>query len=242
MHGRRMGGWSVWAGRRATRRARTWTGPALVLLMLLLAGGRPLAGQRPRGGDGGGFRGGDPTWWGSVAGGYQWSNILGDPGTSSIWNFDSSWSLRLTAEREIAPRTTIGLGYSYARLPLTVTGNAAATVCRPACPGEATLASYGVVLHSGGGRGLHLVYEGFLGALQYGNFALEGDGAARFADERNVDLAWAIGTGVGYGLSRDFQLQAILDYGNSLHEKANDLFQRRTTQHYTVRMGLRVGL
>jgi hypothetical protein len=223
-------------------RARAWS---VAALLALLAVARPSEAQRPRGGDRGGDRGGfggDPTWWGSVAGGYQWSNILGDPGTSSVWNFDSSWSLRLTAEREIAPRTTIGLGYTYARLPLTVTGNSSATVCRPACPGEATLASYGVVVHSGGGRGLHLVYEGFLGALQYGNFTLEGDGAARFADERNVDFAWALGGGVGYGLSRDFELQAILDYGNSLHEKANDLFQRRTTQHYTVRMGLRVGL
>lgn len=241
MDERRSAGWSVVVERRARARRRAVALRAL-LALLLLAGARPVEGQRPRGGDRGGFGGGDPTWWGSVAGGYQWSNILGDPGTSSIWNFDSSWSLRLTAEREIAPRTTIGLGYTYARLPLLVTGNASATTCRPACPGEATLASYGVVLHSGGGQGLHLVYEGFLGALQYGNFALEGDGAARFADERNVDLAWAIGTGVGYGLSRDFALQAVVDYGNSLHEKANDLFQRRTTQHYTVRMGLRVGL
>lgn len=237
-----MRGWST-SGRTEVRdgkRVRRSAWRSVLVLIVIAAIATPAEGQRGR--DRGRFDGGDPTWWGSVAGGYQWSNILGDPGTSSIWNFDSSWSLRLTAEREISPGITFGLGYSYARMPLTVSGGSSATICRPACPGEATLASYGVVFHSGSGRGLHMVYEGFLGALQYGNFAVEGDGAATFADVTNTDLAWAIGTGVGYGLSRDFQLQAVLDYGNSLHEKSNDLFQRRTTQHYTLRMGLRVGL
>lgn len=259
MHGRtrRSGPGGPWhepaatgsQGRNATarRRAAAFRACAARRLLvgvfpLLLVTAHDASAQEPRRGERGGFSGGAPTWWGSVAGGYQWSNILGDPGTSSIWNLDSGWSLRLTAEREIAPRTTIGLGYSYVRLPLTITGNASATTCRPACPGEVTLATYGLVLHSGGGLGLHWVYEGFVGALQYGNFAVEGNGASRFADVRNTDFAWALGTGIGYGLSRDFELQAILDYANSLHERANDLFQRRTTQHYSVRMGLRVGL
>lgn len=217
---------------------------AIVLLAVVAAVmALPLAAQGPRGRDRGGFgaRGEEPRWWGSVDGGYQWSNLVGDPGTASVWDFDANWSLRLTAERMIAPRTSIGLGYTYARLPLTIRGNSGA-MCRPACTADATIARYGVVAHSGGGLGLHLVYEGFVGVAQYGNFTASGTGAAAFSDVTNRDFAWAIGTGAGYGLSPDFSLQAVFDYGSSLHEKSNDLFQRRTTQHYSIRFGARVGL
>lgn len=219
--------------------------PTIVLLAIAIAvTAVPLAAQGPRGRDRGGYgaRGEDPTWWGSVEGGYQWSNLVGDPGTSSVWDFDASWALRLTAERTIAPRTSIGLGYTYARLPLTIRGNSGTSTCRPSCSADATIARYGVVAHSGGGIGLHLVYEGFLGVAQYSNFTVDGNGAAAFSGVTNRDFAWAIGTGAGYGLSPDFALQAVFDYGSSLHEKASDLFQRRTTQHYSVRVGVRVGL
>jgi hypothetical protein len=195
----------------------------------------------PRGGERGGDRN-EPSWWFSAWGGYQWSNVVGDPETQSSWGFDSDWSVRLTAERTVAPNTSVGLAWNYSRMPLTVAGGSGATVCRPGCSGEATIASYGLLLRSGGGPGLHMVYEGFLGALQYGNFAVQGDGATRFADVKDIDLAWGIGTGFGYGLSRDFVLTAMFEYGNSVHERSKDLFQRRTTQHYTTRVGVRVGL
>ncbi len=167
---------------------------------------------------------------------------MGDPGTASIWDFDGNWALRLTLERLVAPRTTIGLGYTYARLPVTIRPNGSASVCPVICQGDATIARYGLVAHSGGGPGLHLVYEGFLGAAQYGHFAVTGNGSAALAGVKNTDLAWSIGTGGGYGISNDFSLQAIFDYGSSLHEKSSSLFQRRTTQHYTIRFGARVGL
>lgn len=217
---------------------------ALVATMVLCGSLVPeIAGAQGRGGGrGSGSFGPEPTWWGDVSAGFQWSNLVGDPGTQSIWDFDANWALRLTVERRVAARTTIGLGYTYARLPLLVRGNSSATVCRLPCAGDATIARYGVVAHSGGGPGLHLVYEGFLGAAQYSNFTVGGDGTARFADVKNTDLAWSIGTGAGYGLANDLSLQAIFDYGSSLHEKATDLFQRRTTQHYSIRFGVRVGL
>jgi hypothetical protein len=217
---------------------------ALAASVALFAAVMPAtAGAQGRGGGRGyGSFGPEPTWWGDVSAGFQWSNLVGDPGTKSIWDFDANWALRLTLERRIAPRTTIGLGYTYARLPLLVRGNSTAAACRFPCPGDATIARYGVVAHAGGGPGLHLVYEGFLGAAQYSNFTVGGDGSALFADVKNTDLAWSISTGAGYGLANDLSLQAMFDYGSSLHEKASDLFQRRTTQHYSIRFGLRVGL
>lgn len=215
------------------------------VLLALVSLATPAMAQGRRGpGRGGGMGGYDdaPKWWASAWGGYQWSNQVGDPATNSTWNYDSNWSLRLTAEREVAPRTTIGLAWNYSRMPLAVVGNSSATACRTGCAAEGTISSYGVTLRSGGGPGFHIVYEGFLGATQYSNFSVEGAGAAAFADVKDTDFAWAFGTGFGYSLSRDFQLVGMFEYGNSVHEKSGDLFQRRTTQHYTTRIGVRVGL
>lgn len=198
--------------------------------------------QGPRGPRGGGSFGLEPRWFGTLDGGYQWSNLVGDPGTASIWDLDSNWSLRLTVERSVAPRTSVGIGFMYTRLPVGIIARSAESACQPGCVGDVTIARYGVVAHSGGGAGLHLVYEGFLGAAQYSNFSLTGPGSSAFSGLKNTDLAWSIAAGAGYGLSNDFALQAVFDYGSSLHEKSNDLFQRRTTQHNMIRFGVRVGL
>lgn len=190
-----------------------------------------------------GFGGSDgPKWWGTVSGGYQWSNMVSDRATNSIWNFDSNWMVRASVEREVAPRASVGLGWSYSRMPVLISSRDAAEPCQP-CSAEATIASYGVTLRSGGGdRGFHLVYEGFLGVLQYGSFVLDGVTAPLFRDVSNRDFAWVLGFGFGYAVARDFQIVAMYDYGNSVHERTPDLFQRRTTQHYSARVGVRVGM
>lgn len=236
--GRRLFVWGVLALVHPGATLNAVAGASLVLAL----SAPELSAQFPRGpGDRGRFRD-EPRWWFSAWGGYQWSNAVGDPETQTTWGFDSDWSMRLSAERSVAPGTTAGLVWNYSRMPLTILGTNSTAVCRQGCEGEATIASYGVLLRSGGGPGLHLVYEGFLGAMQYGNFSVQGDGATRFAEVKDTDLAWGIGTGFGYGLSRDFVLTAMFEYGNSVHERSRDLFQRRTTQHYTTRVGVRVGL
>ena len=207
----------------------------------------PAQGQRRGGGGRGGDFGRDePNWWGSFAIGYQWSNAVNDPKTDALWNFDANWSMRASVERAVAPRTAVGLVWKYARMPLTITSTGASGTCRP-CGAEATIASYGLTARSGGGRGLHLVYEGFLGATQYNNFTLNPTSSAAatssFSNVRNVDFAWAVATGAGYAISNEVHIVAMYEYGNSIHEKAQvSLFQRRTTQHYTTRLGLRLGL
>lgn len=226
----------------AMRRAPATLAAAIAAVLTIALAASPATAQGPRGRGGMGGFGDGPKWWGSVWGGYQWSNNVGDPSTNSTWSYDSNWMVRLTAEREVAPRTSVGLAWNYSRMPLAVVGSSSATVCRSGCAAEGTIASYGVTLRSGGGPGFHLVYEGFLGAVQYSNFSVEGAGAATFADVKDTDFAWAFGTGFGYPLSRDFELVGLFEYGNSVHEKSSDLFQRRTTQHYTTRIGLRVGL
>ena len=204
----------------------------------------PLGAQRRPGGGGGGRGGfggtGGPSWWASASGGYQWSNIVNDPQTKSVWNFDANWTVRGTLERVVAPQTTIGVAWTYARMPVGVQG-VSGGVCQP-CLGDATISTYGLALRSGGGPALHLLYEGFIGATQYGHFSLEGAGATSFSTVKNTDFTWAFGGGFGYSMARDFALEVMYDYANSVHEKSGDLFQRRTTRHYSLRTGVRVGL
>lgn len=217
-----------------------------VLAAVALAAVSATAQAQRDGARGAGAAPDDPTWWGSFAAGYQWSNAVGDPGTASVWNFDSNWSMRASVEREIAPRTAVGLAWRYSRMPLSITSNTSTGACRP-CDADATIASYGLTARSGGGRGLHLVYEGFVGATQFNNFTLSPAASpaakATFEGVRNVDFSWAVATGAGYSLSTEFQIVAMYEYGSSVHEKgSNSPFQRRTAQHYTTRLGVRVGM
>ncbi|HEX4935347.1 MAG TPA: hypothetical protein VFV33_19335 [Gemmatimonadaceae bacterium] len=215
-----------------------------VLTAMAPARGEAQEGRGPRRSRG---FGGGPSWWFSGSAGWQWSNPVGDPTTRSVWDFDSNWSARFSAEREVAPRTTLGLVFNYARLPLLVQTQSGATGgCRIPCVGDATMATYGLMARSGGGAGFHLAYEGFIGAMRYSNFTFTPSASSvpttEFSGLSNTDFAWAFSTGVGYGLARDYELTAMFDYGTSVHEKTQDLFQRRTTRHYGARMGLRVGL
>jgi len=170
------------------------------------------------------------------------SNQVNDPGTSSVWRYDSNWALRLTAEREVAPNTAVGLVFNHARLPLAVVGTNAAAGCNLGSRAEGTIASYGVMVRSGGGPAFHFAYEGFLGAMQFSNFTIDGNSGTVTNETKNVDFAWGIGTGVGYSMSRDFQLLLLIEYATNVHERGEDIFQRRTAQHYTTRLGVRVGL
>ena len=226
------------------------TGRAMLLLAVTTTV-TMLAPQRAESQDGrgprrrGGF-GDDPTWWLSASAGWQWSNQVGDPKTNSVWDFDSNWSARFSAEREMAPRTTVGLVFNYARIPLRIASSSGTSGCAIPCLADATIATYGLMARSGGGPGFHFAYEGFLGATRYSNFTIQPTASSApvgpFSGMSNTDFAWAISSGFGYGLARDYELTAMFDYGTSVHEKSSDLFQRRTTRHYATRVGLRVGL
>ena len=192
-----------------------------------------------------GQAGRDPTWWGSVWGGYQWSNPVSDNRSAAIWRFDSGWGFRGTLERELGGSTAIGVAFNYVRMPLSFRGFATpggGTACASGCEATATMASYGLVLRNGGGRGLHPVVEGFLGAMQFNNFDFDVASEAPSGEISNTDLAFSVGAGFGYSLSRDFQVIALYDIGRNVHERSNQTFgANRITQHYATRVGLRVG-
>lgn len=189
--------------------------------------------------------GGAPKWWVSAWGGYQWGDRVSDPKSNAGWFFDQSWSTRFTIEREIAPGTSAGIAYNYSRMPLSFASLDASGSCRPRCVGDATLASYGLTARSGmGGRGMHLVYEGFIGAVQYSHFTLEGSSATAQSAKgiSNTDFAYGFGVGFGYALSRDWELLGVFDTLNGIHERSDELFGQRNSRHYQLRTGVRFGV
>lgn len=180
-----------------------------------------------------------PKWWGSAWGGYQWSNTVSDRSTGAHWNFDAGWMVRGTLERQVAANTAVGLAFNYSRMPLTFNSFVPAGGC-VRCDAKATIASYGLLLRNGGGRGLHAVYELFVGAMQFGKFTFS-DPAQSRGDISDIDLAFSAGTGFGYAMSQDFQVIALYELGRNVHESSGIQNARRLTRHSTTRIGLRVG-
>jgi opacity protein-like surface antigen len=189
----------------------------------------------------------DPKWWGSIWGGYQWSNAVDDERSAGYWDFDAGWVIRGTFEREIGRQTAIGVAFNYVRVPLTfesylVSGSRPPGTPQCAtCDATATIASFGLLLRSGGGRGLHPVFEGFLGAMQFSKFEFKVASAQPSDPIEDTDFAFAVGTGFGYALSRDFQLIALYELSRNVHERSRQTQGGRVTQHHGTRVGLRVG-
>ncbi|MEO7963652.1 MAG: hypothetical protein ABIT38_07050 [Gemmatimonadaceae bacterium] len=216
---------------------------AFVILIALASASRAEAqfGRRDSGGSGG------AKWWLSAWGGYQWGDRVTDPKTNADWLFDQNWSTRLTIEREVAPGVTAGVAYNYSRMPLRFQSLDATGSCLPSCKGDATLASYGLTIRSGMGgrdRSFHFVSEGFLGAIQYGHFALAGNSPTAIAarDISNTDFAYSIGLGFGYTLTREWEWVAMFETLNGIHERSEELFGQRNSRHYSLRTGVRFGL
>ena len=203
-------------------------------ILVLLGATRPLMAQ---------FGSSDrepPRWFGSVWGGFQFGGFVPDDGSNATWDFDTNWQLRGTLEREVTTRVGVGLAFSYARLPLTYRTAVGAT-CSP-CAADATVTTYGGLARFGGGPGFHQVAEVFIGALRYDNFEQVSPRAKLPPASGNTDFAFSLAYGFGYSLAEDWQVVLVQEYLNALHERSTQLTGGgRLTQHYTTRLGVRVG-
>jgi len=181
-----------------------------------------------------------PRWFGTAWGGFQFGGFVPDDESNATWDFDTNWQIRGTLERELGSRVAVGVAFSYARLPLTYSSPTSATCTR--CAADATVTTYGGLVRFGGGPGFHQVAEVFVGALRYGTFE-QLDPRVKLAPESgNTDFAFGLGYGFGYGLAEDWQVVLVQEYLNSLHERSTQVTGGgRLTQHYTTRLGVRVG-
>lgn len=180
----------------------------------------------------------NPRWFASLGAGFQVGDYVVDDASQSTWDFDAGVGLRADLTREVAPRVAVGVAFNYARLPLTWASTGATIGCAR-CSADATVSSYGALARFGGGLGFHQVAELFLGAMRYGNFVQHATGTT-LAPTSNTDVAFGAGYGFGYGISPDWQVVLVQDVLNSLHERS-ELGGGRMSQHYTTRLGVRVG-
>src|SRR5262245_1920858 len=99
----------------------------------------------------GGTASDEPKNWVSIAFGYQISPFVRDGATSSTWDVGQGFPLRVSLERSVGTDASVGVAGTFVRMPL-VYSSTGPEGCN-ACDAHATVASYGLVAHVGGGLG-----------------------------------------------------------------------------------------
>lgn len=218
---------------------------ALVVLLVLVAPSLSAQEGGRRGGRGripAGTGGSDtPQNWASLGVGVMQLALIQDGRSSSTWDFGQGFPITFGLDHEIAAGVTAGVLGSYTRMPLVYSGAGCGT-----CNAHATVATYGANFHggapNGGNTGFYQTFHLFLGAIQFGSFEKDGDQTTLAPTSANRDFLFAVGYGFGYGLARDWRLEMMGEYMNSLHERTNLPGNAQTlARHFMLTFGLRTG-
>jgi hypothetical protein len=178
-------------------------------------------------------------WWGSLWTGIQIGDFIDDAPTNASWDFDAGLMLRMTLERQLVDRLSVGVALNHTRLPLSYTS--AASGCTR-CNADASVTSYGGMIRYGGGLGFHQVYEVTMGVTRYGNFERASPKQSLPPSKGNTDFAFGAGAGFGYTLSRDWQVNLIQEVQYGFHERPPEgSGGSRITRGYVTRVGVRIG-
>ena len=190
-----------------------------------------------------------PIGWASFSLGIWRPQAVNDGTTKSVWNFSDAVQYRVSLEKPLQSQATIGITATLARASLsyeTGAGSEAGAACPSTCDADANISQLLASFHAGGGGfgiGLHQVIELGLGATMYSNFRSRSGGERLPPSSPDIDLALAIGYGLGYSLSPTMQLNLVQDLALVLHQRTGLAGgTSATSQQYTTRIGLRVGL
>lgn len=187
---------------------------------------------------------GGPTWFSTLGVGLHFGAFIVDDGSDATWDFDAGVAWRGTLERNVVSDISVGIAWQYARLPLSYRSLSQSGTCAVACAADATVGFLGLVGRSGGGGlGFQRLIEVSVGALRYGSFQGTTAGVGRLAPESgNTDFAMGFGGGFGYGITPDWQVMLVQDALYSIHERSlSPMGAGRITQHYSTRLGVRIG-
>jgi hypothetical protein len=210
---------------------------ALALLALAAPAGAQIIRVPPRG------TGGEPRLWASAAAG--WGQVQGfvDGSTSTVWDFGDAVQFRGSLEARVSRGVTAGVAATWARVPLryaSLTAPTPADGC-DVCDADATVTSIVATVHGGGTTGLHQVFDISAGAIIYDDFEAE-DGRPLAPAKSDPDFMFSFGYGFGYTVNSLFQVNLVQDAVFAIHQKGaatND--NRRTSQQYITRIGVRLG-
>lgn len=181
----------------------------------------------------------EPSAWVSGSIGLFNGNDVSDGRTGSTWDFGraSNPQYRLSAEKAVGRRSSVGLTGTYVHAPFTYIGPDCSR-----CAAQLDVATLGASFHVGGGVGLHQVLEASAGALQYLNLKRDSDGSKLAPTDGNIDPYFTFGYGFGYSLNPVMQVSVVQEFGLAIHERtgltsedSNTLTQR------TLRLNFRYG-
>ncbi|HVE80114.1 MAG TPA: hypothetical protein VNA89_14705 [Gemmatimonadaceae bacterium] len=202
---------------------------ALVLLAPAASAGAQIIRVPPRG------LGGEPRLWASAAVG--WAQIQGfvDGSTSTVWDFGDAAQFRGSLEARVARGVTAGVAATWARVPLRY-GSGAGFV-----NADADVTSIVATVHGGGVTGLHQVFDISAGAIIYDNFKADGGGTLA-PEKADPDFMFSLGYGFGYAVNSALRVTLVQDAVFAIHQQgASDNDNRRTSQQYITRIGVRLG-
>jgi hypothetical protein len=178
------------------------------------------------------------NYWVSLGMGYTTMGDVADGATEAVWRFGDGLQWRFGLERQLASGVAIGGVGTYSRMPLLYDGGD----CASGCNAHARVTTFGAFLHAGGGTGFHQVIQLFAGVMRYDDFEDDAQGAPLDPTSANHDFAFSIGYGFGYTFGTDWELVLVPEYLNTMHERTGLAGNAQVlTQHYALRLGLRVG-
>lgn len=230
------------------RRARTVARTSCLILALATSlqaqeRGR-RGGDRGRSSEGQGAANAEPKNWASGGVGYFALAQVADGTSHALWDFGGGFPITFSLERVLAQGITAGVAGSYTHAPLLYAGTTTNGGCT-SCNAHSTVATYGVVFHSGGSAtrsGLYQVFRLFLGAIQYGAFEQDALKKTLPPDGANIDFLFSAGYGFGYSIARDWRVELTGESMYSIHERDRLPGNAQTlARHYLIGLGLRVG-
>lgn len=205
----------------------------------------PAAAQRPRI-----VHLGEPAYWFSAGIAGFSGNGVNDGRTGTVWDFGNSLNLqyRASLEKSVGNGSSIGIAGSYARVPFVYYSNGSVPIIGTnncgggRCDAHLDMTSIVGVFRAGTGIGFHQVIELSGGIVMYQHLREDGTNAQLPPTGGNVDPYFALGYGLGYGLSDRTQINFVPDYAIGLHERSglsNGVSNTNSTR--SLRLSLRMG-
>ena len=159
----------------------------------------------------------DPQTWVSATVGWQNGWTVFDGETSSRWDLGDSQSYGGSIERIVANSVSLGVRASTAQPTVRYTDASAPDLVRVA---DTRVTQALGIVHVSSGRDLRSVFELGLGATIYSDFRERGTDLRLGPSRNDADFAFMFVYGLGYSFTRNFHVDVVQDWGNSIHQKS----------------------
>jgi hypothetical protein len=161
-----------------------------------------------------------PTWVSGGVGLQQGWTVI-DGTTGSRWDLGDATQYGASIERTISGGMSVAIRGTTARVPLdyTTLSSLSSSSFRGVTQADVTVSQAYAGIHVSSGRGLHSVLELGAGATIYSNFRDRSGGGTLEPSKPDADFSFVFGYGLGYTLSRGFQIDVVQDLATSLHQK-----------------------